>query len=143
MDEDPEGERAFVRQPEHLPALMTLLTDTPSGDEARTAGFLSSHVAANALLTVHERMRALNDHSNNCESSSHAGESFQFSRVARAQSSDSPSQSAILDEVRGAIDRVRHGKKRTTNSPPVDFDEAKLVIVSASAWVNFIAAKAP
>lgn len=38
-------------------------------------------------------------------------------------------------------DGVRHAKKGT--STPVDFTEAKLVIVSASAWVNFIAAKAP
>lgn len=38
-------------------------------------------------------------------------------------------------------DGVRHASKGT--STPVDFDEAKLVIVAASAWVNFIAAKAP
>jgi hypothetical protein len=38
-------------------------------------------------------------------------------------------------------DGVRHANKGT--SAPVDFDEAKLVIVAASAWVNFIAAKAP
>lgn len=38
-------------------------------------------------------------------------------------------------------DGVRHGAKSSSN--PVDFDEAKLVVVSASAWVNFIAAKAP
>jgi hypothetical protein len=38
-------------------------------------------------------------------------------------------------------DGVRHAK--TTPGNAVDFNEAKLVLVSASAWLNFIAAKAP
>lgn len=38
-------------------------------------------------------------------------------------------------------DGVRHGA--TGTGKPVDFDEAKLAIVSASAWLNFIVAKAP
>jgi hypothetical protein len=38
-------------------------------------------------------------------------------------------------------DGVRHGK--TKSGKRLDFNEAKLVIVSASAWVSFIAAKAP
>ena len=38
-------------------------------------------------------------------------------------------------------DGVRHGK--TEPGSAVEFDEAKLVILSASAWVSFIATKAP
>jgi hypothetical protein len=38
-------------------------------------------------------------------------------------------------------DGVRHGKQGTGKN--LDFDETKLVIVSASAWVNFIATTAP
>jgi hypothetical protein len=38
-------------------------------------------------------------------------------------------------------DGVRHAK--TAPGDAVDFNEAKLVLVSASAWLNFIAAKAP
>jgi hypothetical protein len=38
-------------------------------------------------------------------------------------------------------ERVRHA--RTEPGSAVEFNEARLVIVAASAWLNFIAAKAP
>ena len=49
---------------------------------------------------------------------------------------------AALRPIPSDRDGVRHANKGG-QATPVDYAEAKLVIVSASAWVNFIAAKAP
>jgi hypothetical protein len=73
VDEDPEVERTHVRQPEDVSALLSLLTDTPTKEEARAYRFTTSHHAATTLGAVHDRMRALKDNATLPVLSSNAG----------------------------------------------------------------------
>lgn len=61
VDEDPSLERVFVRQPEDVSQLASVLADHTLRDEARAFGFSSAHQAAETLEATHRRMRAIKD----------------------------------------------------------------------------------
>lgn len=63
IDEDPSLERVWVRQPEHVDELISVLSDTTLKDEARNFGFTNTHAAVEDLRSVHCKMRDIKDKS--------------------------------------------------------------------------------
>lgn len=61
VDEEPNLQVSYTRQPEHVSALLSVLSDHVRSDEARSFGFTSAHHAAAALGAIHDRMRAVKD----------------------------------------------------------------------------------
>lgn len=62
VDEDPSLERVYVKQPEDVSRLASIFADVTLRDEARAVGFTTAHHAADALATIHNRMRSIKDH---------------------------------------------------------------------------------
>lgn len=61
VDEDPSLERVYVKQPEDVSRLASVLADNTLSNEARAFGFTTSHHAADALAGIHARMREVKD----------------------------------------------------------------------------------
>ncbi|MDQ2651567.1 MAG: DEAD/DEAH box helicase family protein [Chloroflexota bacterium] len=61
VDEEPNLQVSYTRQPEHVSALLSVLSDHVQNDEARAFGFTTAHQAAAALRAIHDRMRAVKD----------------------------------------------------------------------------------
>jgi hypothetical protein len=59
VDEEPELQDVYQRQPEHVSALLSVMSSKSTADEARHLGFAEAHPAAEALLRVHDRMHAV------------------------------------------------------------------------------------
>jgi len=68
VDEDPEVERIYVRQPPDVSRLADLFADATLSNDARAYGFSDEHGAAETLRAIHGRMRMMKDKS--CELSS-------------------------------------------------------------------------
>ena len=64
IDEDPELERLYVAQPEHVATLASVLTDTVTADEARRYGFTESHPAVGPLRDLSHRLGRIKDNAN-------------------------------------------------------------------------------
>lgn len=64
VDEEPDLQVTFQRQPEDVSALASLLADRQLDSEARTFGFTKSHHAADTLRAIHDRMRIVKDYAN-------------------------------------------------------------------------------
>jgi hypothetical protein len=64
VDEDPSLEEVFVKQPEDVSRLASVLADKVLSGEARDFGFATSHNAADTLSTIHNRMREVKDNAN-------------------------------------------------------------------------------
>lgn len=56
VDEEPELQVVYARQPEDVSALASVLADHVVAGESRAFGFTSAHPAAPALLAAHDRM---------------------------------------------------------------------------------------
>lgn len=56
VDEEPELQVVYARQPEDVSALASALADHVVADDARHFGFTTDHHASDALLAIHDRM---------------------------------------------------------------------------------------
>ncbi len=61
VDEEPETQVVYQRQPEDVSALASVLADNSRKGDARELGFTSDHFASDTLLAIHDRMRRLKD----------------------------------------------------------------------------------
>lgn len=61
VDEDPSLEKVYVRQPEDVSRLASVLADVTLTGEARDFGFTTAHGAADTLAAIHARMREVKD----------------------------------------------------------------------------------
>jgi hypothetical protein len=62
VDEEPELQVTYQRQPEDVSALASVLAVTIQSDEARSYGFIPTHHAAESLKAIHDRMFTIKQH---------------------------------------------------------------------------------